>query len=50
MSRIDEETRSALIQKVLEPTRKTIKQIAKDRCPEDPKNQHLYRVQLANEA
>lgn len=50
MTGIDEETKSELIEQVLEPTRKTIKQIAKDRCPEDPKNQHLYRVQLANEA
>lgn len=50
MSGINEETKSELIQQVLEPMRKTIKQIAEERCPKDLKNQHLCRVQLANEA
>lgn len=49
MSKIDEETKSELIQQVLEPMRKTIKQIAEERCPKDLKNQHLCRVQLISE-
>ena len=49
MSKIDEETKSELIQRVLEPARETIKQIAKDRHPKDLKTQNLCRVQLTNE-
>lgn len=41
--------KAELIQRVLEPTRKTIKQIAEDRYPKDLKNQNLYGVQLTNE-
>lgn len=41
--------KAELISKVLEPARKTIKQIAKDRYPKDPKTQNLCRVQLTNE-
>lgn len=47
---IDEETKSELLQQVLDPTRETITRIAKDRYPKDAKNQNLYRVQLTNEA
>ncbi len=50
MSEINEETKTKLIRQVLEPARETIKQIAKGRHPEDPKNQNLCRVQLTNEA
>lgn len=49
MSGIDEEAKSELIKQVLEPMRKTIKQIAEERCPKDLKNQNLCRVQLTNE-
>lgn len=41
--------KAELIQKVLEPAREAIKQIAKDRHPKDLKNQNLCRAQLANE-
>ncbi|WP_311525205.1 hypothetical protein [uncultured Varibaculum sp.] len=41
--------KAELIQRVLEPARKNIKQIAQDRQPKDLKNQNLCRVQLTNE-
>lgn len=42
--------KAELIQRVLEPAREAIKQIAKDRHPKGLKTQNLCRVQLTNEA
>lgn len=41
--------KAEMIHRVLEPARETIKQIAKERHPQDLKNQNLHRVQLINE-